>query len=116
MTTSIKTYRRKIANVEAAQITKENIQTIAGWCHGVVYHEGQPTAFIKIRTPKNVMSASLGDFIVQGIENEFYPVPGDRFFELYEAPLEGQDSQDTPQKASPKTTGYTPKAETKGEK
>lgn len=90
---SIKKYRKKPVVIEAWQFTKEN------------YHEGLPREFryakngkdIKlwsqfggdviggeINTLEGVMEISENDYIIKGVQGEFYPCKPDIFEQTYE--------------------------------
>ena len=45
---------------------------------------GVPHITIKIKTLKGEMLASIGDFIIKGVDGEFYPCKPDIFQKTYE--------------------------------
>ena len=40
--------------------------------------------FLPIDTLEGIMKASIGDYIIKGINNEFYPIKSEIFFKTYE--------------------------------
>ncbi|MCF2718016.1 hypothetical protein LWE69_12650 [Paenibacillus sp. UKAQ_18] len=89
-------YRKKPIVVEARQLTREKevVADILEWvneidmstsiigrnaCVNIVFEEG-----LAIETPEGVMTASFGDYIIQGIRGEFYPCKPDIFEQTYE--------------------------------
>lgn len=52
---------------------------------GDVFIEGSPTPILFIKTLEGVMSAGVGDFIIQGVKGEIYPCKPDIFEATYEA-------------------------------
>jgi hypothetical protein len=92
MKTSKNLYRKKPIVIEARQLSEENCVEIAKWVLG------RPTAIdkgaflsiiriqggLKIPTLEGDMLANLGDFIIKGINGEFYPCKPDIFEKTYE--------------------------------
>jgi hypothetical protein len=89
-----KQYRKKPVVIEAMQLTDDIRQHIAvrQWAADAT-PEGEPipvsiTAFdstMIIRTLEGEMRADLGDFIIKGVNGEFYPCKPDIFAKTYEA-------------------------------
>ncbi len=50
-----------------------------------VSYENPKNPVIKIETLEGVMDASIGDFIIKGVNGEFYPCKPDIFENTYEA-------------------------------
>lgn len=48
-------------------------------------YENPKNPVIKIETLEGVMDASIGDFIIRGVNGEFYPCKPDIFEKTYEA-------------------------------
>lgn len=46
---------------------------------------------VKIQTKEGTMSAQPGDYIIKGIQNEYYPVKPDIFEATYEVVEDGED-------------------------
>lgn len=73
-------YRKKPVTIEARELTHEDIDDIAAWCNGIITI---PTGLI-IETLEGDIRASMGDFIIQGVQGEFYPCKPDIFAQTYE--------------------------------
>ena len=83
-------YRKKTVVFDAVQWTGENIQEIkefAGvyaWVYALAVLEKKLTASLEIETPKGLMSAGIGDYIIKFVSGEFYPCKPDIFEKTYE--------------------------------
>ena len=87
-------YRKKPVIIEAIQWTGSNFEEInqfvtkdliydiddAAWKVGM----GIPHITIKIKTLEGEMLVSIGDFIIKGVDGEFYPCKPDIFQKTYE--------------------------------
>ncbi len=76
-------YRKKPIIIEAVQYTGYNAEEIghfAGFNAQIAGREGR----LEIRTLEGVMSANPGDFIIKGVQGEFYPCKPDIFAATYE--------------------------------
>ena len=99
----MKTYRKKPVEIQAWQLTRENVYEVAKWCGGRVVQEakpGDPTDVyigLDIPTLEGVMRAetfapetwdgskySGGDFIIKGVNGEFYSCKYSIFWKTYE--------------------------------
>ena len=86
-------YRKKPVVIEAIQITKKSAWKVEQWSNGVVYPSPvlEPTpenpdgAYWQINTLEGVMTANSGDWIIKGVNGEFYPCKPDIFEKTYEA-------------------------------
>lgn len=60
---------------------------IAEWVgeSGYVVDDAVDGACIMIDTPEGTMKARAGDFVIRGVQGEFYPCKGDIFRATYEA-------------------------------
>lgn len=93
-------YRKKPVEVEAMQLepTDHSIANVSGWmlARGFqdfrVHGEERPFGLL-IRTLEGDMLASPGDYIVRGVQGEFYPVKPDVFQQSYE-PVENENDED----------------------
>lgn len=87
----INQYRKKPVVIEAIQFTDESKDRARNFirCNvGIAFDEnGSPT--LKIQTLEGVMTASLGDYIIKGVDGEFYPCKPDIFEKTYEL-VEGE--------------------------
>ena len=80
-----KKYRKKPVVVEAALVTVDNYWGLATTVRGAA-RIAPPS--VEIPTLEGTMVASLGDYIIRGIQGEFYPCKPDIFHETYE-PVDG---------------------------
>ena len=80
-------YRKKSVVIEAMEFTNETKDQVynfvtcnksASFCGGTSH----PT--LKIQTLEGVMTANVGDWIIKGVQGEFYPIKPDIFEETYE--------------------------------
>jgi hypothetical protein len=80
-------YRKKPVIVEAIQWTGTNPNEIIEFCN----KEREVAGFTRvggrlvISTLEGRMNASIGDYIIRGVEGEFYPCKPDIFDETYES-------------------------------
>jgi len=79
----IKTYRRRPVETQAVQWTGDNTSEIMGFMRGKDYSCNKSYGLI-IYTLEGNMHASLGDFIIKGIQGEFHPCKPDIFALTYE--------------------------------
>ena len=85
-------YQKKPVVVEAMQYTTSNGPDIRKWSDGKCVEspvlepsEDNPTGeYMQIRTLEGTMIASLGDYIIRGVEGEFYPCKPGIFAKTYE--------------------------------
>ena len=91
----IKKYRKKPVIIEAIQLRKDNAVEVDKFCGNDIEFEINDTAWeagvappcvesAKIMTLEGVMIASLGDYIIKGVNGEFYPCKPDIFEKTYE--------------------------------
>lgn len=85
-------YRKKPVEIEAVELTDANaMRRAAPWCGGRYGYESKasdPTDvayWVDIPTLEGTMRASRGDFIIKGVQGEFYPCKPDIFAATYEA-------------------------------
>ena len=87
----VKTYRKRPIEVEAVQITADAVDEIVDWGEGKIFilsapddsdQDGEVKVEIQTNTGSHV--ASTPDYIVKGIDGNFYAVPYRTFLELYE--------------------------------
>lgn len=82
-------YRKKPVVIEAWQFTNENKNSLLSELReqqANIYptHEGV-NPVMKIPTLEGEMTASVGDYIIKGVNGEFYPCKPDIFEKTYEA-------------------------------
>lgn len=82
-------FRNKPVIREAMQFTEETKNQCFHWISGnhSADWEGKEEV-IKIQTLEGVMTARKGDWIIKGVNGEFYPCKSDIFEKTYE-PVEG---------------------------
>lgn len=79
-------YRKKPVVIDAWQLTKENVDTATPeWLDlDVVHIFNAEQLFAEIVTLEGVMQASEGDYIIKGVQGEFYSCKPDIFNATYE--------------------------------
>lgn len=78
-------FRKKPVVIEAMQFTEESKNQCFNFvrCNCAAdFEDGSPV--LKIQTLEGVMTASLGDYIIKGVQGEFYPCKPDIFEATYE--------------------------------
>lgn len=79
--------RKKPIEVEVMQFTDESIDEILEWGEGKITPNVPPmffTDYLSIDTLEGTMRANYKDYIVKGVEGEFYPCKPDIFHKTYE--------------------------------
>lgn len=81
-----KRYRKKPVEIEAVQLDPQNAFTVSDEVGGELEMTdyGTPTALL-IPTLEGIMRAEIGDYIIRGVEGEFYPCRADIFEQTYES-------------------------------
>ncbi|MEL0525957.1 hypothetical protein, partial [Neisseria gonorrhoeae] len=85
-------YRKKPVVIEAMCFYGDKLSMlgVARWCGGRIRSEAKasdPTDvayWIEIPTLEGVMTASRGDYVIKGVQGEFYPCKPDIFESTYE--------------------------------
>lgn len=82
-------YRKKPVEIEAVQWNGLNSNEIAEFMKMPIRtktlpEEGNPNGKITIETLEGNMTASVNDFIIKGVQGEFYPCKPDIFELTYE--------------------------------
>lgn len=82
----IKKYRKKPVVIEAIQFTSENKDIVFNWvtCNRYPDFDKDNNPVLVIQTLEGNMTANLGDFIIKGINGEFYPCKPGIFEKTYE--------------------------------
>lgn len=83
-------FRKKPVVIEAWEFTRKALKDIDSWVRK--YHDdiklvsqyGGDVLYIEIRTLEGTMRAELGDYIIKGVQGEFYPCKPDIFEATYE--------------------------------
>ena len=80
-------FRKKPVVIEAFQLSSKNheLKYFEDWCGEVGFHRWTPKdGAIAIDTLEGVMIARVGDWIIRGVQGEFYPCKPDIFAATYE--------------------------------
>ena len=90
-------YRKKPVVIDAIQLTDRNVRQVYEWVHGCVaiktdidlhkwddYVQLIIAKGMKIPTLEGEMTASMGDYIIKGIQGEVYPIKADIFQKTYD--------------------------------
>ena len=82
-------YRKKPVVIEAIQLTNETIIEIIKWATDYISikidtDENDNIIGMIIPTLEGDMKAVAGDWIIKGVNNEFYPIKSEIFFKTYE--------------------------------
>lgn len=78
----IKSYRKRPVTIQAVQLTPLNLEEIEEFVGGDL--STHPAGGVIIATLEGAMHASIGDYIIKGVEGEFYPCKPDIFSKTYE--------------------------------
>ena len=78
-------YRKKPVIIEAELLTRDNFEAVGEWA-GVAECWGldAPIPALHIRTLEGTMKAHLGDYVIKGVQGEFYPCKPGIFAATYE--------------------------------
>lgn len=79
-------YVKKPVEIEAEEVTEDNVEKLAQWCNGVVNNNDLTAEkSISIYTLEGIMSARVGDYLIKGVNGEFYPCKPDIFAKTYDS-------------------------------
>lgn len=89
-------YRKKPVIIEAIQFedNSDHIIEIHEFMGGDtirVNYEDKDNPYLKIETLEGIMKASVGDYIIKGVNGEFYPCKPDIFEKTYERVIDEAD-------------------------
>ena len=89
-------YRKKPVIIEAIQFedNSDRIIEIPEFMGGDtirVNYEDKDNPYLKIETLEGIMKASVGDYIIKGVNGEFYPCKPDIFEKTYERVIDEAD-------------------------
>ena len=76
---------KRPVEIEAMQITAENIQEVGYWCQADSMSwgaDGSPILWID--TLEGAMAARVGSWVIKGVEGEFYPCKDSIFQATYQ--------------------------------
>lgn len=79
--TEVKKFRKKPVVIEAIQLTPFNLEAIEEFVGGDL---ANTSGGVVIATLEGAMHASVGDWIIRGVQGEFYPCKPDVFEQTYE--------------------------------
>lgn len=83
-------YRKKPVVIEAWEFTRDSLKAADSWVRryrndiNLFSQYGGEVLYIEIKTLEGTMRAELGDYIIKGIQGEFYPCKPDIFEATYE--------------------------------
>jgi hypothetical protein len=86
-------YRKRPVSIDAVQWTGDNTDEVLGWMHqhghnNVLYHAASSDVGtdeqLAIKTLEGVMAAGVGDYIIRGVDGEFYPCKASIFKRTYD--------------------------------
>lgn len=84
-------YRKKLVVIDAAQLSMDNMDAFMKQMivdnYDVAPHSEPPMRAITgiaIKTLEGTMVASFGDYIIKGVQGEYYPCKPDIFLKTYE--------------------------------
>ena len=78
-------YRKKPVTIEAVQWTENNLAQVLAFAQGAANYEIKDNELgVIIHTLEGDMRASKGDYIIRGIDGEYYPCKESIFLQTYE--------------------------------
>lgn len=94
----VKQFRKKPVVIEAVVWDGSNFEEVLEFIYGVNYKDKMDVSFkefetlrkniiengLNIDTLEGIMTASIGDYIIKGVNGEFYPCKSDIFEKTYE--------------------------------
>ena len=80
-------YRKKPVVIEARQLTLDSIEEVAYWSNAIIKNRALAANrwYLVIHTLEGDHEAKIGDWIIKGVQGEFYPCKPDIFEATYEA-------------------------------
>lgn len=82
---SVTRFRKKPVEIEAMQYDGRNTTEVAEWLAESGVKVGWSNAEMVIPTLEGRMHATPGDWIIRGVQGEFYPCKPDIFEQTYES-------------------------------
>jgi len=79
----VKLYRKRPVTIEAVQWHGDNLEEIVAFAGDDVFWDVDSQT-LRVGTLEGVMVASQGDFVIKGIDGEFYPCKPGIFQATYE--------------------------------
>lgn len=82
----VQKFRKKPVVIEAMLLVFETQMEVKQWCKGKTWSMPPMRAVtgISIDTLEGTMNASFGDWVIKGVNGEFYPCKPDIFAKTYE--------------------------------
>lgn len=80
----VKQYRKKPVVIEAVQFTGDNHKEVVEFAPVAGYVTLNGVTSLAIPTLEGTMNAVAGDYIIKGVQGEFYPCKPDIFTATYE--------------------------------
>jgi hypothetical protein len=77
-------FRKKPVVIEAVQYTRETADTCRLFVGDQLHPVQDAADMLLIATLEGTMAASLGDWVIRGVQGEFYPCKPDIFAATYE--------------------------------
>lgn len=77
-------FKKKPIPVEARQFTAAAALPVADWCLGHLAYQENEAVYLIVPTLEGPMKANLGDWIIRGVQGEFYPCKESIFKETYD--------------------------------
>lgn len=77
-------YRKKPVLIEAVKWTGENVKEMMEFMGTSHISYEMPSGKLSVLTLEGVMTAKKGDYIIKGVQGEFYPCKPSIFAETYE--------------------------------
>jgi hypothetical protein len=83
-------FRKRPVVIDAVRVTLENVDMVAYWCGGRSHSAAKPSDptdvahWVEIPTLEGTMTAQMGDWVIKGVQGEFYPCKPDIFEQTYE--------------------------------
>jgi hypothetical protein len=81
-------FRKKPVVIEARQLTMDSAKEVMAWCGSTKHWSKPPMRAITgiiVPTLEGQHEAGFGDYIIKGVQGEFYPCKPDIFEQTYEA-------------------------------
>lgn len=75
-------YRKKPVTIDAIKFNGTNQNEIANFVGNSIHIT--PEGFVFIRTLEGSMAVSCGDYVIKGVQGEFYPCKPDIFEQTYD--------------------------------
>lgn len=84
MTTQLTRFRKRPVEVEAVQWTGGNVEDVRAFGGDDIGYHHSTTGTLYIETMEGTMKALPGDWIIRGVQGEYYPCRPDIFKATYE--------------------------------